>query len=221
LSAGATHLETDVHASSDGIAVISHDPQLPRIAGESRRVEQLTMAQLRRVNLGNGQGFVSLAEALDAFPNALFNIDVKSAPAVEPTANAIRSARATGRVLVTSFSTARRTRTTALLPGVATSASSPQVLAAILGARLGITALVRRVARTVDAVQLPERYHGIRLVTPRSVRVLHAAALEMHVWTVNDPADMLRLLKLGVDGIVTDRCDIARDVVASLPERWL
>jgi glycerophosphoryl diester phosphodiesterase len=58
-------------------------------------------------------------------------------------------------------------------------------------------------------------------VTPRSVRVLHAAALEMHVWTVNDPADMLRLLKLGVDGIVTDRCDIARDVVASLPERWL
>ena len=77
LSAGATHLETDVHATADGDAVISHDPELTRVAGREVRVGQLTLAELRRIPLGHGQSFCSLAEALDAFPEARFNIDIK------------------------------------------------------------------------------------------------------------------------------------------------
>ncbi|MGN6759754.1 MAG: glycerophosphodiester phosphodiesterase, partial [Leifsonia sp.] len=77
LSVGATHLETDIHVSADGVAVIAHDPDLARVAGREVQVGQLTMPELRRIDLGHGQGFCSLAEALDAFPEARCNIDVK------------------------------------------------------------------------------------------------------------------------------------------------
>ena len=215
LSIGATHLETDVHVSLDGVAVLSHDPDLERVAGSSARVDQLTMAELERINLGADQCFVSLAEALDAFPEALFNIDVKVAGAVQPTAQAVLKAGATARVLITSFSEARRRGVVALLPGVATSASPPVLARALPAARLGLTGPARRVLRGFAAVQVPERYGRLRVVTPRFIRVMHAVDVEVHVWTVNDPARMRLLLDLGVDGIVTDRCDLAVAVIAA------
>lgn len=215
LSAGATHLETDVHASLDGIAVLSHDADLARL-GRNVRVDQLTLAELKRIPLGEGQTFCSLAEALDAFPEALFNIDVKADAAIEPTAAAILEHRALNRVLITSFAEDRRRATAALLPGVATSASSPVVVRALVAAALGSVGLARRVLRGFAAVQVPERFGVMRVVTARFVRVMHACGVEVHVWTVNDPADMRRLLGLGVDGLVTDRCDVAVDVIARL-----
>jgi len=213
LSAGATHIETDVHASLDGIAVISHDADLAGL-GRDVRIAQLTLVELKRISLGEGQTFTSLSEALEAFPEALFNIDVKSDTAVEPTARAILANHATARVLITSFSEDRRRRTAALLPGVVTSASSPVVAKAVLAAALGLTGLARRALRGFVAVQVPERAGMLRIVTPRFIHMMHAVGVEVHVWTVNDPAAMRRLLALGVDGIVTDRCDLAAAVIA-------
>ncbi|WP_431277102.1 glycerophosphodiester phosphodiesterase [Leifsonia poae] len=213
LSAGATHLETDVHASSDGEAVISHDPDLTRVAGRPVRVEQLTMAQLRRIDLGHGQTFCSLAEALDAFPEARYNIDIKDARAALPAARAILQARATDRVLITSFDEKRRRAAADALPGVASSASVTRFLPAILAAKFGFAGLARRALCGLVAVQIPERRGPVRLVTPRTVRVLHDAGVEVHVWTVNDPAQMTRLLDIGVDGLVTDRCDVLKTLV--------
>ena len=221
MSAGATHIETDVHATLDGVAVISHDPDLSRVAGRQVRVEQFTMSELRRIELGDGQSFVSLHDALDALPDALFNIDVKSPQAVLPTVRAIVQARAIDRVLITSFSRRRRLDTVRLLEGVATSASSDGVLGAVVAAKLGLSPIVRRVTHRIDAVQLPERYGIFRLVTRRTVHALHACGVEIHVWTVNDPREMRRLLELGVDGLITDRCDLARELIDSLPERSL
>ena len=213
LSAGATHLETDVHGSADGIAVISHDPDLNRLVGREVGVGQLRMSELRRIDLGGGQSFISLAEALDAFPAARFNIDIKDAAAEAPAADAIREARATGRVLITSFDEGRRRRTADALPGVASSASVGRVLAAVVGGKLAIAPLVRRALSGLVAVQVPERSGPLRVVTQRTVEAIHAAGREVHVWTVNDPADMTRLLDLGVDGIVTDRCDLLKALV--------
>lgn len=217
MNAGATHIETDVHATLDGVAVISHDPDLARLVGRDVRVEQFTMAELRRIGLGEGQSFVSLHEALEAFPDIRFNIDVKSASAALPTAQAIIQTRAVNRVLITSFSRARRRATVDRLLGVASSASWDQVLRVVVAARLGLIPLVRRFSRDFDALQIPERYRIFRLVTPRVVRAMHACGVEVHVWTVNDPVDMLRLLDAGVDGLITDRCDLARELVDARP----
>lgn len=215
LAAGATHLETDVHASADGVAVISHDPELDRVAGVPGLVADLRMAELRRVDLGHGQTFSSLAEALDAFPEARVNIDIKDARAAASAVEAIRDARATERVLVTSFSRSRREAVARALPGVAVSPSVPEMVPALLGAKAGLRPLVRRSLRGFAAVQVPERQGPVRVVTARTVRAIQAAGCEVHVWTVNDPADMRRLLDLGVDGIVTDRCDLLTSLIAS------
>ena len=213
LSAGATHLETDVHASSDGVAVLSHDPTLPN---NGLAINQLTMAQLARIDLGRGQGYCSLFEALSAFPSALFNVDVKSADAVLPAARAIRSAQAGHRVLLTSFSEIRRRRVVRATPGTASSPSAAGVAVLLVAVALRQRWALPRLLRGVSAIQVPERAGPVRVVTPRVIRAMHALGTEVHVWTVNDPVQMRRLLALGVDGLVTDRCDLAALLADSL-----
>ncbi|MEJ3404119.1 glycerophosphodiester phosphodiesterase family protein [Rathayibacter sp. YIM 133350] len=217
IQAGATHLETDVHASRDGVAVISHDPDLRRLVGRDARVGDLTLDELHSIDLGHAQSFCSLAEALGAFPAARFNIDVKDDAAIGPTAAAVAAAAATDRVLITSFSEHRRSGTVQLLPGVASSASSLVVVRAVLAAKLGWRAELRQALNGLVALQIPERRFGLPLVTRRVVDAVHRAGAEVHVWTVNDPAAMERLFSLGVDGIVTDRSDLAVAVARADP----
>lgn len=218
LSAGASYLETDVHLSADGVVVASHDGDLGRLAGSDARVGSLTMAQLARIDLGAGQSFASLLQLLDGFPDARFNIDVKERAAAVATAAVIVEQRAVHRVLVTSFDEGTRQAALAAFdalgsPRPATSASQRGVVLALLGARLGLRPLVRRALAGVDAVQVPERQGPLRVVTPRFVRAVHATGAEVHVWTVNSPDAMRRLLGMGVDGIVSDRADLALEVV--------
>lgn len=213
LAVGAHYVETDVHASHDGVAVVSHDPDLRRTADRPVRVDHLTMAELRRVDLGEGQSYVSLAEALDAFPETRFNIDIKSRAAVTPTADAIRAAGAERRVLVSSFDERRRRTALALLPGVVSSASARRFLPALLAGKVGLSPAVRRSLRGLAAVQVPERALRMRVTTRRIVDAMHSAGVEVHIWTVNSPARMHELLDLGVDGIVTDRADLAMQVL--------
>jgi glycerophosphoryl diester phosphodiesterase len=217
LAAGVDHIETDVHASRDGHAIIAHDEDLARVGGVRARVDSLTAAELAGLDLGNGQHVPTLAETLDAFPHARFNIDLKSAASVAPTVEAIRATGASDRVLLTSFSEARRRAAIRQLPGVATSASAPRFALALLASALGATPLVRSALRDLHAVQIPERALGLTTVTPLRLAAFRNAGVEIHVWTVNDPADMSRLLDLGVDGLVTDRADLALAVVASRP----
>ncbi|MDJ0348235.1 glycerophosphodiester phosphodiesterase family protein [Cryobacterium sp. PH29-G1] len=212
LAGGATHLETDVHVSLDGVAVISHDPDLS-LLGRDVRIDQLTMAELKRIALGSGQSFTSLSDAFEAFPTARFNIDIKTDAAAEPAARAIRDQRAVSRVLVTSFNETRRRHVVGLLPGVVSSASSPLVARALAATALGLTDLVRRSLQGCVAVQVPERAGPAHIVTPRFIAMMHRLNVEVHVWTVNDPIDMMRLLDLGVDGLVTDRTDLAVGVI--------
>ena len=215
IAIGAAYVETDVHASSDGIAVISHDPSLDRVAGRPGRVSDLTLAQLQAIDLGGGQGFRSLAAVLAEFPATRFNIDIKSLDAVQPTVDAILAADASDRVLVTSFSEARRVAAVRQLPGVATSAGASRFAVALLAGKVGLSPVVRRALRGLVAVQVPEKAIGLRITTARMIQRLHDAGVEVHVWTVNDPLRMAELLDLGVDGLVTDRADLALAVVAS------
>lgn len=212
---GAPYIETDVHVTADRVAVIAHDPSLARVAGRKIDVSRLTMDELRRVDLGLGQGFTSLEEALDAFPDLRFNIDIKVAGAVTPAVAAIERTRAASRVLLTSFSEHRRLRLGVLVPESVTSAGSRGVIITRLATMLRWPAAVGLARRGAAALQVPERVGSFRLVTSRFVEAVHRTGAEVHVWTVNDPADMARLLDLGVDGLVTDRADLAVPLIAS------
>ena len=210
VEAGVSFIETDVVGSKDGVAMISHDTTLDRVSDLTGRVNSLTAAELAGVDLG-GEGFISLAEALEQFPDVRFNIDVKDTAAIEGVVSAVHDAGALDRVLLTSFSAARRRAVTKRMPTVASSASATEFLALSTAIRLGFTPPLP----LIHALQIPEKANGMTFVTEELVDRYHRAGLEVHVWTVNDEATMRRLLALGVDGIVTDRADVALGVVDS------
>lgn len=214
LEAGATHLETDAHASADGHAVLWHDPDLGRFDGSSARIAELSLEQLRRRRV-DGHAIPTLAEALEAFPGARFNIDLKSAGAVPAVAAALEDAAAGDRVLVASFSERNLAAFRRRLPRVAVSASRWRVLRALLAVELGCEAMLARALRGVAALQIPERAAGITLVAPGRLAAFKRHVREVHVWTVNEPERMRRLLAAGVDGLVTDRADLAAPIARS------
>ncbi len=119
------------------------------------------------------------------------------------------------RVLITSFSDDRRREALAAAsragPGIrpATSAGTRTITRVLAALASRSDRLVRRALAGVDALQVPERQRRLRIVTPRLIAAAHRHDVEVHVWTVNDPAEMRRLIDLGVDGIVTDRADVA------------
>lgn len=209
VDAGATFLETDAHATADGVAVLAHDPGLDRVAGRDLVIEQTLRKDLDEIDLGQGERVPGLREALLALPDAKWNIDLKSDASVVPAVRAVVEARAVDRVLLTSFSERRRKQAQQLLPAVATSASQSLVVQALAAQRLGLHGQLERILRPVVALQVPRRHKGLEIITRRSVAAFQRAGVEVHVWTINEPAEMQELLDLGVDGIVTDRCDLA------------
>ncbi len=153
----------------------------------------------------------TLEQLFEEFPDTRFNVDLKSAAAVPQLASFIAARAAQDRVLVGSFSPARMREFRRLSGGrVATSATPPEV-AAFLALPHRAAA---RVAGGFDALQIPRRRGRLPVTTPGLLRRAHAARKHVHVWTVDDPAEMAELLELGVDGLFTDRTDVLRDVLA-------
>ena len=205
MAAGATHLETDVRATSDGVAVLHHDPSL----ADGRDIAAMSLAELREAL----PHVATLGEAFAALPEARFNIDVKHAAAVAPTAAAVSVGAAAQRVLLTSFSGRRRRGVLRMVPTAATSASAGGIAGLVAGLRLRTPAITRAALRDVQAVQIPEHALRTDLAAPWSIAEMHAAGVEVHFWVVNDPARMRELVARGADGIVTDRADLARDAL--------
>lgn len=207
---GAEYIETDCRVTADGDAVLFHDETLARLTGDPRRVEEVGTAELARLFADHG-GLLTVADALDSFPATRFNIDVKTAAAVDPLGPIL--ADHTHRVLVTSFSDARRRATIAavLRAGASmrpASSGGSSTIAALRGFSL-VRFSPARLLRNIDALQIPERHGRLRVLTPALLRSAHRHGVEVHVWTINDPEDMRRLVGLGVDGIVSDRADLA------------
>ncbi|MEU8659651.1 glycerophosphodiester phosphodiesterase [Actinoplanes philippinensis] len=207
---GYRYVETDVHATADGVPVVIHDAELDRVAGQPARVADLTWADLSSVRVGGAAAVPRLDEVLDAWPGIRFNVDVKADGVVEPAVAAVRATGAEDRVLLASFSDARLARVRALTgPQMATSlgmrATARLWLAAAAGVRL-------RVPESAVAAQIPVRHGRVTVLTPRFLTYLHRLGLQAHVWTIDDPEEMNRLLDMGVDGIMTDRIEVLRDV---------
>ena len=212
LDAGADILETDVHLSKDGVVVVAHDPDLTRVARRPGLVSDFTHEELAAMDLGFGEGFPSLAELLTAFPDAKFNIDLKTRPSVEPFADVIRALNAKDRILATSFDEPTREAVMRSLPDISSSASQQMVMRARLWTWLGLPMDSLRLPPEVVALQIPPARFGFALVTPSMIRLAKRRGLEVHVWTINDPDDMRRLWSMGVHGIITDRTDLAVQV---------
>lgn len=208
LDAGAPYIESDVHATADGVAVLFHDDDLSRDFGNPGVIEQLSLAELRDLTEHRAH-IPTLEEALSAFPDARWNLDIKTSAAIAPAIDVISRAGASERVLLASFSGSRSGRVARALPDAARSPGIGRMVVVLLCARLGLVRCGRIVLRRFHALQLPVRMAGQRLISRRLVARYHAMGVEVHVWTINDPAEMRALRSIGIDGTVTDRADLA------------
>ncbi|HEY7142628.1 MAG TPA: glycerophosphodiester phosphodiesterase [Streptosporangiaceae bacterium] len=205
---GYAYLETDVHATADGVLVAFHDRTLDRVTDTAGRISELPYQVVGAARIGGTDPIPLLEDLLGAWPDIRFNIDIKDFPAVLPLAGVLSRTRAWDRVCVTSFSGRRLAAARRLLARPVCMATSPAGVAMV---RFGVPsrALAARWERmSVRCAQLPAR-----MTTGPVIRHAHAAGLAVHAWTVNERADMIRLLDLGVDGIMTDETALLREVL--------
>ncbi|GAA2265875.1 MULTISPECIES: glycerophosphodiester phosphodiesterase [Kitasatospora] len=211
---GYRYLETDVHATRDGVLVAFHDSRLDRVTDRTGAVAELPWDTVRQARIGGTEPVPLLEDLLGAFPGARFNVDVKAAPAVGPLVEAIRRTNAWDRVCVGGFSDSRLAAVRAAAgPRLATSLGPREVARLRLLSLAGPLLRGRRAPFAGVCAQVPERHRGVRVVDRAFVRAAHRLGLQVHVWTVDDPTRIRALLDLGVDGIMADRIDVLRDVL--------
>ena len=209
LTAGADGLELDVHLSRDGIVVVHHDAMLDRTTRGKGALNARTAAELAGIDVP------TLASVLERYPKVGIIIELKeSGPALAgAVVDVVRRAHAADRVCLGSFSISALRAARAAAPDIATSGARFEVRVALYKSWCGLSP--GRVA--YQAFQVPETSGTTRVVSPRFVQLAHKAGIAVQVWTVDEREDIERLLSWGVDGIISDRPDIAARVV----QDWL
>ncbi len=247
LRAGASAVELDVHATRDRRVVVCHDETVDRTTNHHGEIANLTLAELREMDNAywwiEGEtvtpgreageyvlraraphdrryGVVTLEEVATTFPGVLLNLDLKrTSPAVEPyeslLAEELRRLEVTDAVMVASFHDEAIQRFRAVAPEVATSAATNEVATFYFS-----LADASPVVPPVEAFQVPASFSGIDVVTESFVAAAHRAGVAVHVWTINDEAEMARLLDLGVDGLVSDRPTLLSAVLSPRGCAW-
>ena len=228
LRVGAGVLELDVHTTADGYVVVIHDATVDCTTDSTGAVREMTLAELKRLDAGyrftrdegrmfpyRGEGIriPTLEEVYDEFNEVPINVEIKGErPGIEEAVwRVIEEAGAGNRTLVVSESMPTTRRFREVSGGrVATASSRTELISFYLLSRLGLS---RSVKPRYQALQGPETYHGLRIVTPGFIRAAHRQGLRVDVWTIDSEADMRRLLGYGVDGIMTDRPDILARVL--------
>ena len=206
---GYRYLETDVHATADGVLLAFHDDHLDRVTDRTGEIAALPYAEVAKARVDGREPIPLLEDLLGSFPDARVNIDPKHDRSVEPLIQVLRRTAAVGRVCVGSFSDERIRRLRLRLGAELCTSMGPRAVA-----RLRLDALSSRVHPSpAGCVQIPERVRNVTVTNAATVRAAHRAGLQVHVWTVDDPADMHRLLDLGVDGIMTDRPAVLKQVL--------
>jgi glycerophosphoryl diester phosphodiesterase len=209
---GYRYLETDVHVTADGVVVAFHDDVLDRVTDRSGVIAQLPWADVRRARVGDtgDERVPLLEEVLATWPDVFVNIDPKHDASVGPLVEVLRRTQSFDRVCVSAFSDRRLARFRRLTGGQVCTGMGPGEIA-----RLRVASVGHLPAGPIAAacVQVPVWYGRVRVVDASFVAAAHRRGLPVHVWTIDDPAEMERLLDLGVDGIMTDRPAVLKDVL--------
>lgn len=225
---GVDMLEMDLHVTADGALVLMHDETVDRTTDGTGLLEEMSLAQVKGLDAGyywtaddgqtfpfRGQGITvaTLEEVFQAFPDMPMTIEIKlveNQPVVGPFCQLIRQYNMQDKLLVASFHQDALDQFRAACPGISTSATQNEVISFFVRHALGLAASFSPAAQ---AVQVPEYRSGLHIVTPGFIDDAHSRGMDVHVWTVNEAADMQRMIDLGVDGIITDRPDILLELL--------
>ena len=211
---GYKYLETDVHLTLDGYIIAFHDDVLDRVTNMEGKISETPYSELRKALIEGKAEIPLLENLLAAFPKANFNIDPKDDRVAEPLAHLIRKTASSDRICVTSFSD-KRTQLVSRLVGkdLCTGVGPSGVTRLRLGKFTNNQSVLRG-----QCVQVPVDVKGIPLITKVFIDRVHSMNKVIHAWTINDPEEMHRLLDLGIDGIMTDRPQVLKDVLVERNE---
>ena len=209
---GYRYLETDVRVSADGVPIVFHDPTLDRVTDRTGRVDRLPWSELAAARIGGREPILRLEDLLGAWPDVRFNLDIKAPGVVGPLARTVRRLGAEDRICLGSFSDARVAAARRVFgPGVCTSLGPRGVAALRLSSYSPRAAGLVRIP--AGCAQVPLQLGGRALVDERFIAAAHARGLQVHVWTVDTEEEATAVLDLGVDGVMTDRPAMLRDLL--------
>jgi glycerophosphoryl diester phosphodiesterase len=217
---GFGYLELDVHASADGVPVVHHDATLDRTTDGAGLIADLAAAALTQVRVDGREPIPLLEQVLTELPTTRMTIELKAHGVVEPVLAVLERTDSWHRVCLGSYHDRRLTRARNAA-GARLFTSLAQASAFGLRARAWLDALPRPLSQLPgppvqgNLAQLPRRYGALTVVDDALLRTAHAGGREVHVWTVDDPVEMGALLDLGVDGLLSDRPDLLREVLHS------
>jgi glycerophosphoryl diester phosphodiesterase len=209
---GFRYMETDVRTSRDGVAFVFHDEHLARMTGCDRNFADLTAAELKRLTLPTGDKVPTLRETLETFPELRFNLDLKDDASVESTVALIKETRAHHQVCVSSFSECRVAAVRDRLgPDVCTGLGIFGIFRVGLASTISFNRCNLR--RGAAVLQIPVAWSGIPILTSKLIQRAHEVGLVLHVWTLNDRDTIESALDKGVDGIMTDRPQLLKEIL--------
>tara|TARA_B100000965_G_scaffold23567_2_gene17712 strand:- start:5370 stop:6110 length:741 start_codon:yes stop_codon:yes gene_type:complete len=208
---GCDYIETDVQVSSDGIPYIFHDEDLSRVVGQKKYFNELSSAEINALTIFNNQKIPTLQSVLDALPDTLFQIDVKTDDVAIPALKVIESCNALNRVCIASFSSKRLEVVRSFYPDICISMGPNEIIKTLLGSFGLYSNPVHG-----DCLQVPIYHYGIKIVTQRFINYVHSKGLKIIVWTINDTKTMKKLISMGVDGIITDKPKELKDLLIKI-----
>ncbi|HEV7186955.1 MAG TPA: glycerophosphodiester phosphodiesterase [Blastococcus sp.] len=209
---GYRYLETDVRVTADGVLVVFHDPTLERVTDRTGRIDTLPWSEVSTARIGGREPVLRLEDLLGAWPDVRFNLDIKAAGVLAPLVRTVRRLKVADRICLGSFSDARIAAARRLFgPSVCTALGPKGVAALRLSSYSPRAAGLVRIQAGV--AQVPLQLGGRALVDERFLTAAHARDLQVHVWTVDTEAETTALLDLGVDGVMTDRPAMLKELL--------
>lgn len=209
VSLGYRYLETDAYATTDGVLVSFHDRRLDRVTDSTGLVEALPFERLRVARIGGVEPIPLMEELLTRWPHVRFNIDPKHDAAVAPLIALIRRTGMEDRVCVGSFSGRRIRQVQDAFDGRVCTSMGPLGVMRLKAASIGVPSWRWR----EGCAQIPVERNGVRILTRGLVEAAERRGLQVHVWTIDEEAEMERLIDLGVHGIMTDRPQLLKTVL--------
>ena len=232
LDLGVDVLEMDLQITKDDALVILHDRKVNRTTNGNGRVEDFTLAELKKLDAGfrwspdnsgsfplrnKGITIPTLAEVFKAFPDTRMNIEIKSSQVntIQDFCRIIHDHGMAEKVVVACFDSGKLGEFRSVCPEVATSAGASEALMFYWLQRVQLESAY---SPSAEALQIPEAYRDQQIMTRSFLDAAHGRNMRVHVWTVNDPESMQRLIGMGVDGIMTDYPDRLINILKAQPK---
>ncbi len=192
---GYKYIETDVRLTKDERVIVFHDDNFNRLAKINKKVNCLNIKDIKNIELIKGGTIIELGNLLEEFPKIKFNIDIKDPKTLTPTIKILDSFNAYSKVCLASFKSPILWRLKKIRPQSCVSMGVFDVL---------VFKVFHKIINDVDCIQVPIKWKGINVLTKSLTEIAHLNNLKVHVWTLNSEEQIVKMLNLNVDGIMSD-----------------